>query len=519
MTDQPEIDLGAVGAGQFAPADQDATQQAPEIEPAVQEPPEPIKFNYVETEAWHAVPPVFNLEVETLDLPTALPSVATEVLSNAPNVNLENDAKAKNWSTSIGNSFAMTAPNEFGKLAAGREDASWEQTVETPVGLIAGGPLRFRRQEGKEYTGDAARMLIRSSLKLGNLFQVPLWHSGFFVTLRTPTEGELLDLNNRITQEKVTIGRQTFGLMFSNMMVYTYQHLLDFILEHVYETSLEVKDMSELRKHIRMQDLSALIWGLACATWPSGFQYRRACLSDPEQCHHVVEEMLNLSRLSWTDTTKLTQRQLKHMTNRTRASMTEDSVKTYVNDFLVGQNRLVKLTDRFAVEFRIPTAQEYIESGHRWVSGIENTYGRAMMNDPAQRDAYLIDQSRATMMRQYTHCVAKVVVTDEGGEVAFSDTDIIETTLNDLSARDNIREAFLKAGGEFIDNALVSFIAIPAYKCPACGGEQPAAKNTAYPGLIPLDVSQAFFRLLVQRLIKVRTRQIEPTWDNQISGS
>lgn len=478
-----------------------------------------VVINYQENYPWHATPPSFNNEAEILDVPTARQPVATDVLKNAPNINLDNDARAKQWSTVIGNGFATNTPSDFGRLASERQDAVWEQHVMSESGPIFGGSIRAKRQEGREPTVDQARMIIRNSLKLGNLFTIPLWHSGFHVTLRSPTEGELLDLHNRITQEKISIGRQTFGLMFSNMMVYTYQHMLDFIIEHVYETSLEISNNAELRKYIRMQDLSLLIWGLACATWPGGFQYRRGCLSNPAECHHVIEEMLNLSRLLWTDSTKLTERQIKHMTQRARASMTVESVNTYVADFLIGQNRLVKLTDTLSIGFRIPTAQEYIDCGTRWVAGIENAYGRAMMNDPAQRDAYLIDQSRATLMRQYAHCVNSIVVTENDEKLEFTDPDVIDTALNDLSARDSVRDAFLKAGGDYLDSALVSFVAIPNYKCPACGGEQPASKTTSYPGLIPLDVMQAFFRLLVQRLVRIQNRQIEPTWDNLSSGS
>lgn len=490
----------------------DLSEMTP-AEPAA--PAEVVPPNYtISDDSWTTTGATFDPNAETVVVPTALPSVAAETLAQAPNTDLRNDAAGKDWALNVGEAFGASYPGRGGEKAASREDAMWQQAVESETGPLRGVIPKFKKTEGQQYTGAAAQQLIRAKMKLGTIFQVPLWHSGFWITLRAPNEASLLELYRKITQEKIDLGRSTYGLMFSNTMVYTHRHLMDFVIEHAYDTSLAVKEMSDLREHIRLPDLSLLIWGLACATWPHGFQYQRPCLSDPEKCHHVVKEKLNLARLLWTDTTKLTPRQIKHMTQRARGKMTEESVKTYVDDFLIGQNKVIKVTDELSVEFKIPFIQEHLDSGHRWVSMIEETYGRAMTMEPESRNAYLLNQSRATLLRQYAHCVASLRLDDQ----EFSERDVIETALNDLTARDDVRDGFLAAVGEFLDNALVSFIAIPTYKCPACGGEQPVPEGSKYPELIPLDAAQTFFRLLVQRLEKIKNRSLVPTWDAQISG-
>lgn len=459
--------------------------------------------NFTQTSPYSAPAADYDTANETVFLPSGTIANTRTALKDVPQITLGNDPKSQEWMSTLNGGLASLVYAGGMQSTVEREGASFEQSVKGPVGNLAGNSPRFTVKEGEKYVGERARLRIRSALNLGTVFHVPLWHSGFWLALKSPSEGNLLELYRKIDAEKVSLGRTTYGLMFSNGTSYTTRLLLDFVVDHIYESTFSLKDGDDIRNYIRIPDLPLLIWGMACATWPNGFQYQRSCIADPEKCKHVIQEKLNLSKLLWTDTTALTERQVKHMSNRQRHTVDAESVKRYVDEFIVGQDRKVEISDQLSVILRIPTAVEHIDAGYRWINTIEENYGRSMSQSEETRDEYLLKQGKATTMRQYAHLVQGIEVNG----VLYDEQEVIEDTLNDLTADDTIRNTFMEKAMRYLDDSVVSLIAIPTYKCPSCGKEQPSKKDgTRFPSLLPMDVNQTFFTLLVQRLRKIEAR-------------
>ena len=446
-------------------------------------------------------------------MPSGTEEQIRDALRDTPNLNTGMDTETQRYIENINGSFG-TMPSAGGLIStARRPDAIWTQQIKSPVGNLFGAQPKFKKKEGIKYTGEAARNLVRSTMKLGTVFQVPLWHSGFWITIRTASESELIELYRKITQDKITLGRSTYGLLFSNVSAYTNKTLLDFIADNLYETSLNIGANEDIRNYIQLPDLSLMLWGLACATWPNGFQYERACITDIDKCKHIVSEKLNLARLHWTDSSELTQRQIQHMTNRSRGVMDPDSIKRYKEDFIRGKDNKIQLNDSLSFVLKQPTITEHISAGIRWITEIEENYGRALNQEESTRNDYLINHAQASSMRQYSHYVKAIYVDDN----EIDGTEEIDNALSDLTARDDTRTLFMEKVAEFLDASVISFIGIPTYKCPACGGNQrhspeqekalkEGTMKVACPEMIPLDVAQTFFPLMVQKLLTIQQR-------------
>ena len=447
--------------------------------------------------------PVLDDTYAELSLPSGTAADTAKALRDTPNLKLENNPKLGKYLNVIQSGLEVLPFAEGLVSAAQRADAHYVQSVPSAVGELQATAPRFKKKEGVKYTGESARHLMRSALKLGTVFHVPLWHSGFWVTLRSPSEGELLELYRTITADKAQLGRSTYGLLFANTTVYTNRALLDFVIDNVYETSLKLPENEDLRKHIKMQDLSILIWGLACATWPNGFVYNRGCIADIDKCQHVVTAKLNLTKLLATDMTRLTERQISHMTNRQRGAMDLEAIKRYQEDFIQGHEKLVVLNDSLSMVLEMPSASEYIDAGYKWIGSIEDRYARAMTIGEESREDYLMQHAQATSMRQYAHYVKKLIV--DGEEI--DELEDVDALLNEMSSSNGIRDPFMKACAAYLDESVISLIAIPTYECPSCGLPQKKAEpGKAFGELIPLDVSQAFFPLLIQKLRQIQER-------------
>jgi hypothetical protein len=446
----------------------------------------------------------FDPNLPVLHFPSASREASLESIKNAPNMPVAPGRKLDDYVNVVQEGLNKIPMGDDRDELRGRQVAKFEQEVEVNGEKLYGYVPKFKHKDHAKYSGESARNLVRSSLGMGTVFTAPLWHSGFWVTLRTPTEGDLLELHRQLAQDNVALGRSTYGILFSQMTGYTTKTMLDFILAHLHSSSLAVAEDDSIINYIKAADYDILVWALACATWPSGFQYQRACISDVEKCRYVVTERLNLSRLLWTDTSSLTDLQRQHMSKRQRNSMTIEDVRQYGEQFLRGKNATVDIAGKLQMTLKMPRLVDYIETSYRWVSTLEEQYGRALGMKEDERNTYLINHAQAQSMRQFSHFVHAIKLDDDEID---DDVSTIEDVLSDLSSYDDIRNDFNEKIRKFQNEAIISFIAIPNYKCPACGAMQ---NPTAIPGqkyeLIALDVSQSFFPLLMQKLAMIRQR-------------
>lgn len=463
----------------------------------------PLKPNFELRFAYSSGEVPFDPELPTVSYPSASREGTAEAMKRAPNLSTEDDAKLTTYGTHIREGLNQLPMGNDMLDVTGRPTAAWTQSPNSNGVELAGAVPKFKIREGGKYSGEAARNLVRSTLSMGTVFSVPLWHSGFWVTLRSPSEGALLELHRQLTQDKTLLGRATYGLICSQSTSYSAKVMTDFIMAHLHSSSLQVGDDDSILRYIKTPDYQLLLWGLACATWPNGYQYQRACITAVEKCTYVVNERVNLSRLQWTDTSSLTARQIQHMTNRQKQSVSVEQVKIYSDDFIAGRKSSVKITDQLSMVLKMPLLTDFLNAGFRWISSLEEQYGRAMGLREEERNKYLLSHGQAQAMRQYSHFVHAIVVGDE----EIDDPADIDSILADLSSQDQIRSTFLEKVQTFQNEGIVSFIAIPNYKCPACGGLQnPKAIDGQDHELIPLDVAQTFFPLLMQKLSTIEDR-------------
>lgn len=429
------------------------------------------------------------------------------IVDEIPNIDLTSSESGQKWFDifSTGQLYLMRGNAIMGALE--RPDSLWRQSVKNGGEELRAGRPRFgdNPDPSNLISGERAVLKLTASMGLGSIVQIPLWHTGIWITLKAPSEAELLELDRRLAMDKVVLGRMTSGLVFSNSSVYLSSYLINLALSKVYDATVKDLNLQALKETIKLTDLPTLIWGMACSIWPNGYPYEQACTVDPSKCQYVMSELLNLTKLSWTDNRALTEFQHKHMANR-NAKVTPDALKRYQEEHKFQDNRVFDLNDgAVSVELRVPTLAEYEQSGIEWVDTIVNqtdqAFGTTMTEQ--ERNEYIVNQGKATAMRQYGHWVERLVMADDGGIVV--DRSTIEQTINALSADGVIQQKFFDAVSKYIDRTTISLIAIPRYECPNCH-KDPAADAKAHPHLVPLDVATVFFTLLGHRRAKVIQR-------------
>lgn len=437
--------------------------------------------------------PILNATLSELD----------GVFTNLPRIDPTGSAAGRAWLGAITEGRDVLTTQDAGVDSLTRDDSLWRQSVSYQDREIAAGTPRLGESQGDApLVGEEALLRLQTALGGSRLVRVPLWHSGIWINMKAPSEAQLVELERRLTQEKITLGRMTNGLIFSNVSVYHHSFLINFALSLVFDCSVPNFTPEQLKKRILLTDMPTLMWALASTIYPNGYRYHRPCVADPSVCTYVAEELLDLTRLSWTDQAALNDSQRAHMVRKT-AKFPDVELERYREQHRYVSKGQVILKDeggvKVVMQLRVPTLSDYEESGFAWVDTIDaqttQAFGSTMTGDA--RNSYILEQAQATSLRQYAHWIKSITI---NGRQVIDDRKTLEDTVGTLTNDVNVRTAFFEGVRSYISDTTISLIAIPTYSCPSCKLDQQTAEEIKHPHLIPLDMAMVFFTLLGRRV-------------------
>lgn len=433
-----------------------------------------------------------------------------QTLINTPSVQLEEKAE---WLSNIQDGVDTEVYNGTGYERFAQPDGMFTNLLKTDqnvslTGLYAASP----KSSNNSLTGERAVLAVMNHMKVGNIYMSPLWNSGFWVSIKPPTESAVIDLMHLIRTEKVRLGRATYGLAHSSTTSVVGKYVIEFIKAHIYGTTINSKELNidDIDRYVHMNDIDALILSIICTMYPSGFNFARSCVADPLLCNHVTEAILDPSKLLFVNRRAMTESMLGHMSNRRLNSTTLKDVESYQSQMASRNTRsMVYSADGSSINFELktPNIRRYIESSDRWIADIETTADRLLQKDTNdnQRDNLIRDHAKATTMRQYSHYVDSISFGDNN---VVQDFESICKVLSALSTDNILSSEFNKSVNNLINFSSIAATAIPTFACPSC--KKPAASRSkedpAYVNVIPLDMISIFFALVRVKMAKIAQR-------------
>ena len=420
---------------------------------------------------------------------------------------LAGSAGAREWHDGVIRGEALLHEDDIYRATVENPNAEWHQAIETQGRKLMGSVPQLASVSGEALSGERGALRFMRFAGLGTIFSIPLWHTGIWITLKTPSEARLLEFNREMITDKINLGRDTHGLALSAMVSAYSDRLLKVAMDHLYTSNLKTdKDLFDV---ISSHDIPLIIWGMACVIWNNGFQYERSCTHDPEKCNHIEQEKIDVTKLLWVNKNALTPWQVSHMTRRKGGEVTMEDVERYKKEMLNQQNRRVAMPGNdgqsYYFDLHVPTIREFIDHSNDWINSIVYSIERALEEEPGedQRQAFITQNSKSTIMRQYAHWIDAIAFDDN----TINDKETIGSILEYLSSDDVARDKYMQEIKNYIDDSAVAVIGIPTYDCTNCGGKQKFdSKNEALSAIIPLDILQTFFSLLVQKTISILAR-------------
>lgn len=436
----------------------------------------------------------------TLPLPPDTTARVQEYSNKLPNVDVTTTEEGREWADGINEGMRQGVYRDFAGGAAQRPDAQWRQQIQVGSKTLIQGRPKIG-DDSPLLTGSRGVMQVNAALGRGSIVQIPLWHSGFWITIKAPTEGRLLEMWQRMAEDKIMLGRVTHGLAFANHAVFTAANLIDMVVEHIYEHSVKDVSNAELRGMISTLDVNILAWGMACAIWPRGFQYTRSVLDGKGQKFTTIKEKLNVAYLHWLDTTAVDEYQRNHMAQRSSFSMGKVAVDTYREHFTRGKPKTYELSPEVHVTLAVPNVNEFLTAGQAWVNETVATITSAFTEEDNidARNKKILDQARATSMRQYRHWIQAYEFPLM--EKRMIDPATITMECDSLSGDDAIRNKFFKVVREYIEESTVAVIATPL-----ANNVEKERTTSRFPWLLQMDPISTFFTLLDQKVYQIQQR-------------
>lgn len=391
------------------------------------------------------------------------------------------------------------------------KDSVFKQGIETKDGsLLSISTPKFKTTSG-EIKGELALLKISKALGLGDVINIPLPHSGIWVTIKPPTEKDLIDFYNSIYREKVSLGRSTFGLTLSNFSVQINNRLFDFILKHIHNLNYGDMPIPELKNYLLIHDFPILAWGFACTMYPNGFDYQRNCITDINECSYVAKEIMNMTKLLWVDNPQLSEYQKVILEEFRPNKLSLDGYRKFISEHkkVVGSTFTTKRGIK--IRLKIPTFAEYTSDGLKWVNGINTAIENIILAEDDNskteevKTEMLNQYVKTSVLRQFNHFVDYIDTTDG----VVTDRETINQMLEMLSGDDELRSEITENILKFKANTTIGLVGIPEYECPSChAGQNTSPVNDRFINVIPLDVMNLFFTLITLKISRILEREV-----------
>jgi hypothetical protein len=351
-------------------------------------------------------------------------------------------------------------------------------------------------------TGIDAINVFSSILGIGEVIQIPLWHSGFRITIRPPKINDLVNLMVKLSNNEIELGRKTSTLIYSNDSVIYSNMLVEFIINHITDSTLDI-ELERLTEFISLHDLHPMILGLLCTIYPTGTEISKACyysnsIEEDKKCNFIATGKVDLKKLLNVDRTILNNKMLKIMSNKKPNSVSVEDVKDYqyfINEKNIKKiNILTNVDSTVEITLKIPNLKESMRNGERWVEDVINNLESVFTKTDSMEDKNMKinDLVENIAIGKYNIFVNEILYVKDNISVRGEDVDEV---LNLLTRDGNNMDNILKEIETFINITNIAVVGTSTYICPNCNKDQSELNNNHIKEILPLDMLQIFFDL------------------------
>ncbi len=352
---------------------------------------------------------------------------------------------------------------------------------------------------------EQARIKALSALGLSTRVSVPLYNSGFWITLEAMGDKEFLDLDYKLSEETLQVGRTTNGAIYSNDSIVYDAVFLEFIKDYIIYSSLDVP-LNEVTNFIKATDIDIIITMLMHNFFKTGFELRIPCSNVLEvvdgvpKCNAVYDFKVNPKLLIQPIGERLHDKNIRLLANEQPNSVSIADVEEYlINDEIEKYSSvdIKTVNDTVTFRFKSPSIEDKVLTGKEWINTVMMYVNDIIVTDDEKKEAsvannYLV----ATKLNTYIHFIESISYSD-GTIVTWENKEVLMETLSSFSSgSEEILLQLLEALSKYTLATTKYVIGIPTFKCLSCNKDNNSSTDIELTkDIIPIDVMQDFFLL------------------------
>ena len=321
--------------------------------------------------------------------------------------------------------------------------------------------------------------------------RVPLYNSGFSVTIRPPLLNELHQYYVKCRSNESEFGR-TFGYaayipadielrraginLFKNL-------ILDSNLKD-YETNFEAALVS--------LDYDVCLWAMATLMFPEGTTTEFFCNAIVEEklCGNVDTSKVDISKMRFNDYSKISDDAIKYVCASGKENIRTLEDLHYYRTELLPSSEELKLNDQWTIEVGVPTFQKVMDDGETFIADMAS---KIQLN----KGLDVVDFLKTKYFRIFSPWITRITYLNKetGSYLHFTDPVKLPEIIEALQLDEKNIPLSSKIE-EFFNTKKVTHFGYLYTQCPKCKTIPDLAVN----GVIPSDMQQNFFTLTMDRI-------------------
>lgn len=363
-----------------------------------------------------------------------------------------------------------------------------------------------------------------SIIGLGNNIDIPLYHSGFRITCRPPSQADFSKLEFDVYNAEVAVGRDTSGFITSNRKGFATDLAATLITECIYSTTLKLEEGEDILKYISILDFNIILLGLIQGSNPNKIDIQRPCSNiytvKDEQvvCGKFVTGTLNPGKLLFVNTDIINDEMISIIGRKGEGSVSKEDREYYLKIMRENTKKLQKInnveipdklryypirddkTNYLDFQFKIPSIYDYLNSSNYWINTVKSEIESVFDANTTERRKDIIERISINNSLSVLSSNIESLFVARSGETVTNIGAII-SYVNSINYGDEVLGELNSSIQRYVAASMFAICAIPNYTCPSCRKKQEIETEVAdqFKNFIPVDMLDFFFRLTRHR--------------------
>jgi len=386
----------------------------------------------------------------------------------------------------------------------GRENTS-ESIIDDEVEIKTSYPTIKNRKN--KLSKRRMKSVASKAIGIAGVKQVPLPHSGFWITIDVVPRIDRIVLDNILASKELDIAVTTSTLIYSAPRAMYIRSIVEFLSNFIIDSTLDISDDSDILDYINVLDIDIIILEVLKLSHPKGLDIATSCRNtlsvedDEVVCGYTISGKISLDAVYQFDYEALSEDQISILSKKTSGSVSMDDFNKYGDEFSNVERKVTNVyeiddDEKVSITLSASSINRFLELSDTYIEELNLHVDKILMGDtsPIVRKSKLEEISKDMVLAQYIHMIDKITINGETSSELASIYNCLIILMDDTKLISKILTDII----EYTDINLMAMVCTPLYVCPNCKKDNLKDEDKPedpFDKVVPLDILDVFTEL------------------------